>query len=339
MQYRTFPGTTITVSEIGLGVWTIGDDWWGHIPDDEGHSMIRHALDLGINFFDTSNTYGQGRAERLMGEALRGVPRDRYVIAAKFGYDIHTEHARSGQRERPHRWEPDFIRESLEESLQRMRTDYVEHYLLHNPRMDAIRNDEIFETLEDLKHEGKILGYGVAMGPRIGWLEETIEAIRTRDIRNAQMIFNLLEQEPGRAIISVAEEERVGLMVRVPTSSGMLEGIYDENTVFPPSDHRSHRERKWLVEGLQKARKVAFLQERYGDTPTQSAYRYVLSFPIVISVTPNFTSREQMTEAAAMSDGRAFTADELQWLSEQYDQNFGIEASDDMRKLVATPMH
>lgn len=339
MHYRTFPGTTITVSEIGFGLWTIGDDWWGHIPDDEGRAMIRHALDLGINFFDTSNTYGQGRAERLMGEALRGVPRKEYVIAAKFGYDIHTEHARSGQRERPHRWEPAFIRQSLDESLQRMGTDYVEHYLLHNPRMDAIRNDEIWETLETLKAEGKILGYGVAMGPRIGWLDESIAAMRTRDIQNCQMIFNLLEQEPGRTLIPVAEAEGVGLMVRVPTSSGMLEGIYDETTVFPPSDHRSHRERKWLVEGLQKAQKVAFLQDRCGDTPTQSAYRYVLSFPAVMSVTPNFTSREGMTGAAAMSDGRRFAADELVWLSDQYDENFGIAESDDMQKLVATAIH
>ena len=126
-------------------------------------------------------------------------------------------------------------------------------------------------------------------------------------------------------------------MFRVPTSSGMLEGIYDEETVFPRSDHRSHRERKWLIEGLQKAREVEFLQARYGDSPMQSALRYTLSFDPVMCVTPNFTRRAEMDEAAAMSDGRRFSAEELAWLADAFDRNFDVEPSDDTRKLVESP--
>lgn len=337
MDYRTFPKTNISVSAISFGCWTVGDDWWGHIPDDEALELLRYAFDRGITFFDNSNTYGRGRAEGLLGEALAGVPRDRYVIATKFGYDIDIAHERAGQRERPHNWDPGYIRASLEGSLQRLRTDYVELYLLHNPRMDAIRNDAIFETLEALKAEGTILAYGCAMGPRIGWRDETIEACTTRDIAVAQIIYNLLEQEPGREIFPVAEAQGVGVMVRVPTSSGMLEGIYTKDTVFPATDHRAHRERKWLIEGLEKAERVAYLQPRYGDTPTQSALRFILSTPIVTSVTPNFTSKAQIDEAVAAADGRYFTPAEMRELSELYDRNFDVAPVDDMRKLVATP--
>lgn len=337
MEYRTFPQTGIRVSAISFGCWTIGDDWWGHIPDDEAVALVRHAVARGINFFDNSNTYGGGRAETLLGRALAGVPRDEYVIATKFGYDIETAHERAGQRERPHDWAPDQIRRSLEGSLRRLGTDFVELYLLHNPRFDAIRDDAIFETLDTLRAEGKIGAYGVAMGPRIGWRDETIEAIERRNIAVAQTIYNLLEQEPGRSIFPVAGAHGVGVMVRVPTSSGMLEGIYDEQTVFPPSDHRSHRERKWLVEGLQKARRVAFLQPRYGDTPTQSALRFILSTPIVTSITPNFTSAAQIDEAVAAADGRFFTTAEMQELSDLFDRNFDVAESEDLRKLVAAP--
>ncbi|HBY97831.1 MAG TPA: aldo/keto reductase [Chloroflexi bacterium] len=336
MEYRTFPKTPIRVSAISFGCWTVGDDWWGHIPDTEALDLLRYAFDRGITFFDNSNTYGRGRAERLLGEALAAIPRNQYVIAAKFGYDIDVAHARAGQRERPHNWNPSYIRASLEGSLRRLRTDYVELYLLHNPRMDAIRNDAIFETLEALKAEGKIWAYGVALGPRIGWRDETIEAITTRDVAVAQIIYNLLEQEPGREIFPIAAAHDVGVMVRVPTSSGMLEGIYTRETVFPASDHRSHRERKWLIEGLEKAERVAYLQQRYGDTPTQSALRFILSTPIVTSITPNFTSKAQIDEAVAAADGRVFTTGEMQELSDLYDRNFDVSPVEDMRKLVAT---
>ena len=137
---------------------------------------------------------------------------------------------------------------------------------MHNPRMWAVRSDELFATLEDLKGEGKIRCYGAALGPANGWEPEGLALIRDRDIATLQIIYNMLEQDPGRSLIAAAEERGVGVFVRVPHSSGLLEGKYTAETTFPPNDHRSHRPREWLIEGLRKLEKLAFLTEGTGRT-------------------------------------------------------------------------
>ena len=125
--------------------------------------------------------------------------------------------------ERPQRWDGPFIRAALEGSLRRLRTDHVDLYQLHNPRMEAIDTDECFATLDELRAEGKIGHYGVALGPAIGWREEGLAAIRTRDVASVQTVYNLLEQDPGRDFMAAAAEHGVGVMARVPTSSGLLD--------------------------------------------------------------------------------------------------------------------
>src|SRR5215213_3277424 len=231
MNYRTLGGTDIKVSEVGFGVWTVSTGWWGEVDAKQSIRLLRRAHEKGINYFDTADTYGSGLGETLLADAF-GPVRDEVVISTKIGYDFYNHTQRRGQQERPQDWSEEFIRFALEQSLRRLQTDYIDFLQLHNTKMDAVENDALFELMEEFKREGKVLTYGVALGPKIGWLEEGVRVMRERSIDGVQMIYNLLEQDPGRGLIETARETDTSLIVRVPHSSGMLEGHYDENTTF-----------------------------------------------------------------------------------------------------------
>jgi aryl-alcohol dehydrogenase-like predicted oxidoreductase len=324
MRYRRLADTDVTLSEVGFGVWTIAAGWWGDFTDDQAADLLRRSLDLGITFFDTGDTYGNGRGETILAHAFKG-QRDKIVIGTKFGYDFYTDpDARRGQRERPHNWTPEFVRFALEQSLKRLDTDYIDLWMLHNPRMDAIQRDDLFDLLERLKSEGKIRAYGASLGPAIGGTEHGDDVLASRNLDALQIIYNLLEQDPGRRFFPLARERNVGVLVRVPHSSGMLEGKYTPDTVFPPSDHRSHRPRSWLIEGLQKIETLTFLHDERGMTLGQAALKWVLSEPTVTSAQPNIYDLEQLEEFAAATDKPDLTPDDLRRVADLYARNFDV---------------
>ncbi|MDO8614449.1 MAG: aldo/keto reductase [Dehalococcoidia bacterium] len=335
MKYRTVGSTELKVSAVGFGVWTVSTTWWGISDEAFGTGLLRRAYDLGITLFDTADTYGQGKGETMLAAALRDVPRDRFVIASKFGYDFYNNPPREGQRELPQDFSPAYVRFALEQSLRRLGTDYIDIYQAHNIKMPHIRSQELFATLEDLKREGKIRHYGAALGPANGWEPEGLAVMRSRDIATLQVIYNMFEQDPGGRFIDAAERENVGVLVRVPHSSGLLEGRYTADTVFPPTDHRSHRTREWLTEGLQKLAQVGFLTEGTGRTVGQAAIQFVLSSPSVASVLPNIYDAEQLEEFAAAPDTPELTAAEFARVQELYARNFGVELSTAGRTLPA----
>lgn len=183
MKYRTYPNSDVTVSEVGFGLWTTSTGWWGEKTDDDAVAMLREAYDLGITFFDAADTYGNGRSEEQLAKAF-GSQRDRVVYATKFGYDFYTPanvEQRRGQFELPHDFSPAFVRKALEESLRRLKTDYIDIYQMHNARMAQVEDGGLWELLESLKREGKIRMYGVALGPAIGWLYEGVDAVVKRN--------------------------------------------------------------------------------------------------------------------------------------------------------------
>jgi aryl-alcohol dehydrogenase-like predicted oxidoreductase len=326
MKYRTLANTDIQLSVVGFGLWTISTGWWGIDDDERGRRLLRQAYDSGVTFFDTADTYGQGRGETLLAEALGDV-RDRIVIATKFGYDFYNHSTeRDGHKELPQDFSSQHVRFAVEKSLQRLGTDYIDIYQVHNPRMWAVRSDELFATLEELKAEGKIRCYGAALGPANGWEPEGLAIILDRDIATLQIIYNLLEQDPGRSLIAAAEERGVGVLVRVPHSSGLLEGKYTAETTFPQNDHRSHRPREWLIDGLRKLEQLTFLTESTGRSIGQAAIQFVLSSPAVASVLPNVYGAEQLNEFVAAAETSPLTADELTRIADLYEANFGLAA-------------
>ncbi len=328
MHYRTFPGTDLAVSEVGFGCWTISTGWWGDKTDEEAVAMLRAAHDEhGVTFFDAADTYGNGRSERQLALAFQG-RRHEVVYATKIGYDIYDDRAREerrGQRELPQRFDAEYMRHAVEQSLQRLETDYIDVLQLHNVKMEHVRDAEIWETLRALRAEGKIRVWGAAFGPAIGWLYEAVELTeREPDIQTIQMIWNILEQHPGTAMIEAAREHAPNCCfnIRVTHASGMLEGKYTEDTVFAENDHRRHRPRSWLVNGVQKVRTLDFLTARM--TLGQAALQWLLAEPRVVTTLPNIYGMDQLAEFAAASDLPRLDDEAMRRIAQLASLNFGV---------------
>ena len=328
MKYRVLGNTDLQLSEVGFGVWTLTTGWWGQHDEAEVTRLLRLAFDLGVTFFDNADVYGNGEAEVLMGKALAPV-RDRCVFATKVGYDWYSHQRESGQREHPQDFSPAFVRFAVEQSLRRLGTDCIDWLQLHNPRMAALQSDELFAELKALQAEGKVRWYGAALGPAIGWRNEGVHAIRERRLP-LQVIHNLLEQEPGSDFVDAARAEGSGLVARVPHSSGLLEGHYTLDTTFPANDHRSHRSRQWLVEGIQKVEQLRFL-EAEDRSLGQAAIQWLLAEPGLASVLPNIYDEAQLREFAAASDSPPLTAEELERVDQLYRANFGLPVAEAVR--------
>lgn len=327
MKYRTFPGTDLRVSEVGFGLWTVSTGWWGTYTDEQAVALMHEALDLGVTLFDAADTYGNGRSEDLIGRAFAG-RRDRIVIATKIGYDfVHHGDGRRGQREIPQDFRPEALRRATEAALTRLQTDHIDIMQLHNIRMEQVDDDAVWETMEDLRAEGKVGCYGLALGPAIGWLAEGVLAIRRRKPAVVQHIYNLLEPHPGRAIQDAAREcgADTRFLIRVPHSSGMLEGKYTADTVFPPNDHRNHRPRSWLLNGVKKVEQLRFLEQDGGRTLGQAAILWLLADDRVASVLPNIYDAEQLREFAAAPDKAPLTDEEKARVAALVAENFGQE--------------
>jgi aryl-alcohol dehydrogenase-like predicted oxidoreductase len=325
MKYRTYPGTDLSVSELGFGVWTLAAGWWGEWTDDEAIAMLHRAHDLGVTLYDSGDSYGNGRADELVGKAFAG-RRDQVVIATKIGYDFYNNpDVRRGQQEIPHNEKPEYIRFAVEESLRRFGTDVLDLVAYHNVKAPQVANDEVWETFERLVEEGKIRHYGGALGPSNGFLFEGLDLIRERRVRSLQIINNILEPFPGEIFTRAAEESgRTGIMVRVTHSSGMLEGHYTADTEFPKNDHRRHRPRSWLVNGVQKLETLRFLHEGRDMTIGQAALKWLLASPVVMTTLPNIYNVEQLEEFAAAIDKPDLTADDLARVAELQRTNFGV---------------
>src|SRR3954469_8783993 len=320
MHYRTFPNTSVRVSEVGFGTWTISTGWWGEKTDAEAVGMLRRALDEhGVTFFDAADAYGNGRAERQIAEAFRG-RRSEIVIGTKVGYDIYDDaapEARRGPQGLPMGPDPAFLRYAVDQCLARLETDYIDVLQIHNAKMEHVRDAELWGTLRELQREGKIRAWGAAFGPAIGWLYEAVELLeREPDINTIQMIWNVLEQHPGSAMIEAARRHASNCCfnVRVTHASGMLEGKYTEDTVFAENDHRRHRPRSWLVNGVRKVKSLDFLTTHM--TLGQAAIKWLLAEPLVVTALPNVYHDEQVAEFAAASDQPELSREQMARVAE-----------------------
>lgn len=321
MRYRRLGKSNIMVSEIGFGAWTIAMDWWGkHIDEDYAIKMLKKAYDLGINFFETADMYGKGKSETLIGKAFKDM-RNEVIISSKFGYDFYN-HEQVGHSEIPQRFDTEYTRFALTKSLERLGSSYLDLYSLHNPKMDTIKDDRLFELLNNLIQEGRIRHYGVALGPAIGWKGEGIYSIKYRGISALQTVYNLLEQDPARDFFSPAKEYDVGILVRVPDASGVLTGKLTPNTYLDKNDHRSFRKRLWIEEAVKKIEMIKPLAEARGWSIMEFAIKFILSEQSIASVLPTVTSIEELEAYASISDGKYLSSDEVKVINEIHDKEF-----------------
>ena len=324
MKYRTLGKTSIKVSEIGFGAWTIGLDWWGKkIDDDEAIKMLKRAYDLGINFYETADMYGKGKSERLMAQAFKGM-RDEVVYSTKWGYDMYNAE-QIGHSELPQKHDPEFLKFALDKSLERLQTDYIDVYSLHNPKMDAIKNDSLFAALDQLVTKGTIKSHGAALGPAIGWKDEGLEAIKNRNITSLQTVYNILEQDPGRDFLREGERHNVGIMVRVPDASGLLTGKVTADTKFDKNDHRSFRKQEFITEAIQKIENMGPIAKSKGWNITELAIKFILSQKQISVVLPTMISMEEIEMFASISDGKYLNPVEAASVELMYEKNFYVQ--------------
>jgi aryl-alcohol dehydrogenase-like predicted oxidoreductase len=317
MKYRSLGKSGIKVSEIGFGAWTIALDWWGKkIEDDEAKRMLKHAYDIGINFFETGDMYGKGKSEKLIGEVFKGM-RNEIVISTKYGYEF--EGAKQiGHSELPQRFDPLFTEHALRNSLERLQTDHIDVYGLHNPKMYHIMDDTIFHTLDNKINDGTIGTYQVALGPAIGWTHEGLEAMKRPNVSAVQTVYNILEQTPGNELIDQAGTRNVGILVRVPDASGILTGKVTADTKIDEKDHRSVRRGEWVRSALDKVEQLRPIAERNGLGITELAIKFILSKKPVSSVLPTVISIEEIDQFAAMSDGRYLSDTDMAEIASLY---------------------
>ena len=321
MQQRRLGHSDLVVSEVGFGTWTLVTDWWGRT--DDPHDMIKAALDAGINFFDTAPVYGaDGAGETILRDYLAS--NNDIVLTTKVGYDIDSERKFPGQSERAHDWRPESIHRQVDASLARLGIDHIDLLQLHNPRIEPIVDDAVWEALAALREAGKVRELGVALGPAIGWVEEGNISIDDRPIASLQTVFNVLEQEPG---LSFAARDRVrngdvSLIARVPHASDTLSGKITLDTVFPPGDHRAHRNRDNMLDNFEKAETLGFMWGGdTGRTIGQAAIAGILANPAFACVLPTVLSVDEVREYAAASE-LPFTEEETHTLDELRARNF-----------------
>ncbi|GAE46620.1 aldo/keto reductase [Mesobacillus boroniphilus] len=302
MNYRLLGSTGIKVSEVGFGAWQLGNarDWDG-MEDNHAIRLVHEALDQGCNFFDTAPNYGGGNSETLLGKALTG-RRSEAVINSKFGH--HPDNTLDFNSEK--------IRSSVENSLRRLKTDYLDSILLHNPPFEILTGStDHFEVLESLKQEGKIRAYGASVDSA----REMNELLRNTGSQVIEVMFNIFHQEPRRAF-KLAAEKNVGLIVKVPLDSGWLSGKYDENSVF--TDIRSRWDRKQLIK---RAELLPVLKEMLepGESLVQLALRYILYFQEVSTVIPGNKNLEQLIENLSASNQR-ISAEKVKKIEELWEE-------------------
>ena len=334
MKYRKLGRSGIKVSEIGFGAWTIGLDWWGKkIEDDEAIKMLKKAYDLGINFFESADMYGKGKSERIIGQVFKDM-RNEIVYSTKWGYDMYNQE-QIGHNEIPQKHDTEFLQFALEKSMERLQTDYIDVYSLHNPKMDAIKNNDLFYTLDSLVDKGNIKSHGIALGPAIGWKEEGLYAIKNRNITCLQTVYNILEQDPGRSFLNALTENSthsienenaydVGIMVRVPDASGLLTGKITEKTILNQNDHRSYRKKEWIIEALKKIENIKSIAENKDWTIPQLAIKFILSQKPISVVIPTILSTEELELFSEMSDGTYLKEKELKQINHLYENNFYV---------------
>ncbi len=310
MRFREIAPSIAPLSEVGFGVWSVATTWWGIKDKEVGIRLLREAKELGVNFFDTANVYGQGLGETVLQEAF-GDDIKEIIIGTKFGYDFEEGVVRTGHGELPQDWSPEFIRKTCESSLRRLGRDWIDIYQLHNPRIEAVQSTEILETLKALQKEGKILEYAAALGPDIGWAEEGHAAMNEGGYKILQVIYSLLEQDPTSELIPTAEKTGAKFIVRVPHASGLLDGSYNPQKHFDKSDHRSHRKDLWMQAGIEGVEllKGVLSKER---SLAESAILFCLAASPVVTVLPNFTRSEQIKTFTAAVEKSRFSKTELE---------------------------
>lgn len=316
MKYRPLGRTGFSVSEVSLGAWQIGGSW-GTVSEGDAIGVLHQSIDSGVNFFDTADVYGDGRSERLIAQVIKE-RREPITVATKAGRRLNPHHAAGYNREN--------LTAFVERSLRNLSRETLDLVQLHCPPTDVYYRPEVFAVLDDLKRAGKILHYGVS----VERVEEAIKAIEYPGVETVQIIFNAFRQRPREVFFPLAAARRVGILARLPLSSGLLSGKINRQTQFAADDHRSfnrHGEQfdrgetfsgidfDVALDAVEELRKVV----SPGTAMAHFALRWILDHPAVTCVIPGARNAAQALDNALASALPALTVEQMAAVDRIYD--------------------
>ena len=317
MNRRVLGRTGLAVSEIGFGGWAIGGNRFGNSygPTDDGAAQraVHRAVELGCNFFDTADVYAHGHSEELLGEALADV-RDKVIIATKVGGNFYNRDVHPLLKERISQavgqpidelpagailpvthdttFSPEYVRFAVQQSLKRLRTDYIDLLQLHNPTLAQIADMGTYGVLEDLKQEGLIRFYGVSVHPP----EEGIAAVQATMPDTVQIVYNLARREAEDEFFPAARAAQVGVIAREPLANGLLAGRYGPDSTWEKGVIRARMPRPYVAQLTALGQRVHELAGKSGLTAAQLALRFVLDKDAVSVVIVGMKTVDQAEE-------------------------------------------
>ena len=317
MHYRELGRTGWKVSTISFGAWAIGGTW-GEVRDEESLSALYRALDLGVNFFDTADVYGDGRSEQLLAR-LRRERSEPFYVATKAGRRLDPHVAAGYTREN--------LTTFVERSLKNLAVEALDLLQLHCPPTQVFYMPDVFDILDGLVNDGKLRYYGVSVEK----VEEALKAIEYPNVQTVQIIFNIFRQRPLDLFFAEAQRRRVGILARLPLSSGMLAGKMTRASSFQEGDHRQgNRQGEWFDRGetfsgldyetgLQAVEELRALLPQ-GMSMAQMALRWILMFPAVTCAIPGAKRPEQVEENVGAADLPPLSEGTMSQVREIYDR-------------------
>ncbi len=326
MEYRPLGRTGLSVSEIGFGAWAIGGDAWGPTDDEDSLRSLHRAIDLGVNFIDTADVYGDGHSERLIARLLkeRG---EEIVVATKAGRRLDPHVADGYNREN--------LTAFVERSLTNLDVEALDLLQLHCPPSEVYDRPEVFGILDDLRAAGKIRFYGVS----VERVDEAVRALGYPNVQSIQIIVNMFRLKPTEALFPLAREHSVAILARVPLASGLLTGKLRRETRFSPNDHRAfnrHGESFDVGEtfsGVDYERGLEAVEELReivpaGASMAQAALRWILDFPEITAAIPGARNVAQVEANVAAADLPALREEAKARVQAVYDRHFRARIHD-----------
>ena len=318
MEYRELGRTGWKVSTISFGAWAIGGTW-GAVDDQESLAALHRSIDLGVNFIDTADVYGDGRSERLVAK-LRKERSETIYVATKAGRRLDPHVASGYNREN--------LTAFVERSLKNLNTEAIDLLQLHCPPVEVLYNPEVFGVLDDLVKAGKLRFYGVSVEK----VEEALKAIEFPNVQTIQIIFNIFRQRPSELFFPEAKRRKVGILARVPLASGMLTGKMRADSTFADDDHRRFNrhgesfDRGETFSGVDYQTGLAAVEELRalvpaGWTMSQFALRWILMFDAVTCAIPGAKTPEQAEDNARAADQPALTSSTMGKVRAVYDDH------------------
>jgi aryl-alcohol dehydrogenase-like predicted oxidoreductase len=318
MQYRELGRTGWKVSEISFGAWAIGGAW-GDVDDKESLAALNRAIELGVNFIDTADVYGDGRSERLVAQVVRDHPGQRIYVATKAGRRLPAQTVEGYSRENLTAW--------VDRSLKNLDTDTIDLLQLHCPSQGVYYSPEVFGILDDFVAAGKLRHYGVSVEK----VEEAVKAVEFPGVQTVQIIFNMFRLRPAERFFPLAQEKKVGILARVPLASGMLTGKMNADSQFAADDHRlfnRHGEAFDMGEtfsgvpyevGLAAVEELRMLAPA-GATMAQFALRWILMFDAVTCAIPGAKRPSQAEDNFAAANLPALAPETMAAAQDVYDR-------------------